>query len=124
MNEFEYLPSRNNPSISIIRRNSASSFVFWRDDFQIYCWSGIYQKAWVRRFGPRILEFCYFATALPGILAFLVLGGGMFKNLQLIFVCGSLLTLGILSVVKSENLKSAIKFMDEYSPPLINPAIK
>lgn len=118
LNEFEYLLSHNNPSISIIRRNSASSFIRWRDDLQGYCWMGIYQKAWARRFGPKILQLSYFATALPGILAFLVFGGGMFKNVQLTFVCGSLLALGVLSVVKSENLKSAKNFMDEYSPPV------
>ena len=115
LKEFEYLLSQKNPSISIIRRNRSSSFIFWHDDTQGYGWTGIYKKAWSRRFGPGILWFGYFITVLPVILAFLALESDMFKNLQVTFAYGVLIALGILCIVKSEDLKTAIKFMNEHS---------
>lgn len=115
LKEFEYLLSQKNPSISIIRRNSSSSFIRWHDDVQGYDWIGIYKKSWSRRFGSGVLWFGYFVTVLPVILAFLAVGSDMFKSLQVTFAYGVLIALGILCIVKSEDLKTAIKFMDEHS---------
>lgn len=113
LKEFEHLLSQKNPSISIIRRNSSSPFIRWHDDIQGYSWTGIYKKAWSRRFGAGILWLGYFATVLPVILSFLALGSDMFKSLQATFAYGVLVALGVLCIVRSEDLKTAIKFMDE-----------
>lgn len=115
LKEFEYLLSQKDPSISIIRRISSSSFIDWNDNIQGYGWIGIYKKSWSRRFGSAVLWFCYFVTILPVFLVFLALGSDMFKNLQVTFAYGVLVALGILCIVKSENLKTAKRFMDEHS---------